>query len=180
MGLTQFVLDEPTQRILTVCHRSGLYVWLRMPFGPAPAPAEMQSYVARVLGVLRSRVTGEPFCTPLMDDIHASSPDFTTQIDDVCLICETAEKHYDFNSRKAPTSHLSKHNHRGADRPSYHWMQGRSGNPGILSVLAQAISARRYRPTHPSLGLFYPESSRVCRSSTHRPQRVVCVHLPNC
>ena len=45
-GYTQFMLDDKTQKILTVCHKSGLYEWQRMPFGPAPAPAEMQSYCA--------------------------------------------------------------------------------------------------------------------------------------
>ena len=47
-GYTQFLVDEETSRVLTVCAKSGLYQVLRMPFGPAPAPPEMQSYVARV------------------------------------------------------------------------------------------------------------------------------------
>ncbi len=37
-GYTQFLLDEETSSILTVCAKSGLYQTLRMPFGPAPAP----------------------------------------------------------------------------------------------------------------------------------------------
>ena len=49
-GYTQFLLDEETRKLLVVCTRSGLYEWLRMPFGPAPAPAEMQSYVANKFG----------------------------------------------------------------------------------------------------------------------------------
>ena len=48
-----------------------------MPFGPAPAPAEMQSYVHRKFGLLRD-VHGKEFVTPLMDDIFISSPDFET------------------------------------------------------------------------------------------------------
>ena len=52
-GYTQFLVDEETSRVLTVCAKSGLYQVLRMPFGPAPAPPEMQSYVARVFGELR-------------------------------------------------------------------------------------------------------------------------------
>jgi hypothetical protein len=51
----------------------------------------MQSYVAKKFGELKSRVTGEHFCTPLMDDISASSLDFETRIDDVNQICEVAE-----------------------------------------------------------------------------------------
>ena len=31
---------------------SGLYEWLRMPFGPAPAPAMMQQYVSERFGTL--------------------------------------------------------------------------------------------------------------------------------
>ena len=61
-----------------------------MPFGPSPAPAHMQSYVAEKFGKLRSKVTGEAFCTPLMDDIAASSANFEDHISDVSYICETA------------------------------------------------------------------------------------------
>ena len=78
-GYTQFLLDEETQRVLTVCHQSGLYLMLRMPFGPSPAPAEMQSYVARVFGSLRGR-NGKPFCTPLMDDLAVSSRDLDEHV----------------------------------------------------------------------------------------------------
>ena len=42
-GYTQFILDEETAKLLTVCTGSGLYEWLRLPFGPAPAPAELHS-----------------------------------------------------------------------------------------------------------------------------------------
>ena len=76
-GYTQFLLDEHTQRLLVVCAKSGLYRWTRMPFGPAPAPAEMQSYVHRKFGLLRD-AHGKEFVTPLMDDIFISSPDFET------------------------------------------------------------------------------------------------------
>ena len=51
-GYTQFLLDEETRKLLVICTKSGLYEWLRMPFGPAPAPAEMQSYVATKFGNL--------------------------------------------------------------------------------------------------------------------------------
>ena len=40
-GYTQFLLDDETRRLLVICTRTGLYEWLRMPFGPAPAPAEV-------------------------------------------------------------------------------------------------------------------------------------------
>jgi len=90
-GYTQFLIGPRTRRLLVVCSRSGLYEWLRMPFGPSPAPAHMQSYVAKKFGELRSRVTGEAFCTPLMDDIVISSEEYETHIDDVNLVCETAE-----------------------------------------------------------------------------------------
>jgi hypothetical protein len=71
-GYTQFLLDEPTRKLLVICTRSGLYTWLRMPFGPAPAPAEMQSYVANRFGSLRNW-RGEEFVSPCMDDIKISS-----------------------------------------------------------------------------------------------------------
>ena len=74
-GYTQFLLDEATRKLLVVCTRSGLYEWLRMPFGPAPAPAEMQSYVANKFGTLRNR-QGQEFVSPCMDDIKVSSDTF--------------------------------------------------------------------------------------------------------
>jgi hypothetical protein len=77
-GYTQFLFDDHTQRLLVVCAKSGLYRWTRMPFGPAPAPAEMQSYVHRKFGLLRN-VNGKEFATPFMDDIFISSPDFETR-----------------------------------------------------------------------------------------------------
>ena len=46
-GYTQFLLDEETRKRLRVVSPDGVYEWLRMPFGPAPAPAIMQSYVAK-------------------------------------------------------------------------------------------------------------------------------------
>ena len=63
-GYTQFLLGPKTRRMLIVCTRSGLYEWLRMPFGPAPAPAHMQSYVQQTFGVLRDKEQGTPYCTP--------------------------------------------------------------------------------------------------------------------
>ena len=52
-GYTQFQIDDYTKRLLVICSRSGLYEWTRMPFGPFPAPAEMQGYVAQKFGSLR-------------------------------------------------------------------------------------------------------------------------------
>jgi len=59
-GYTQFALDDSTKRLLVVCSKSGLYEWQRMPFGPAPAPAEMQSYVHSKFGSMRDK-HGENF-----------------------------------------------------------------------------------------------------------------------
>ena len=70
-GYTQFFLDEETSRVLTVCAKSGLYQMLRRPFGPAPAPPEMQSYVMRVFGEIRYPATGDKVC------ILLDSPRFT-------------------------------------------------------------------------------------------------------
>jgi hypothetical protein len=39
-GYTQFAIDKETKKMLTICSKSGVYEWQRMPFGPAPAPAE--------------------------------------------------------------------------------------------------------------------------------------------
>ncbi len=85
------MLDEDTQRVLTVCHQSGLYLMLRLPFGPSPAPAEMQSYVARVVGALRDR-NGKPFCTPLMDELAVSSRDLEEHIHHMELLAEAAQR----------------------------------------------------------------------------------------
>ena len=75
-GYTQFLLGPKTRKMLVICTRSGLYEWLRMPFGPSPAPAHMQSYVQQTFGVLRDKDHGTPYCTPLMDDICVSSASF--------------------------------------------------------------------------------------------------------
>ena len=90
-GYTQFLLDEETQRVLTVCHQSGLYLMLRMPFGPSPAPAEMQSCVAKVFGSLRDR-NGRQFCTPLMDDLAVSSCSLEEHIHHMEVLAEAAQK----------------------------------------------------------------------------------------
>ena len=89
-GYTQFMVDEPTSRILTVCAKSGLYQVLRMPFGPAPAPPEMQSYVQRTFGPLVSPDTGDRVCEPLMDDIPVSSATFDQHIRDVNQVLNRA------------------------------------------------------------------------------------------
>ena len=90
-GYTQFLEDETASRILTVCARSGLYQMLRMPFGPAPAPPEMQSYVARTFGELRN-AWGEKICVPLMDDLSMSSWTFEEHSQDVNTVLEAAAK----------------------------------------------------------------------------------------
>jgi len=90
-GYTQFLLDEETRKLLVVCTESGLYEWLRMPFGPAPAPAEMQSYVATRFGDLRDR-DGQKFVSPCMDDLKVSSVDFEKHIDDMIRLCKRASK----------------------------------------------------------------------------------------
>ena len=90
-GYTQFLIDEPTKKMLVICTPSGLYEWLRMPFGPAPAPAEMQSYVATRFGGLKDR-DGALFCSPCMDDIKVSSGSFEKHIDDMRRVCDRASK----------------------------------------------------------------------------------------
>ena len=70
-GYNQFELDESTRKILVVTARSGQYEPTRMPFGPAPAPAEMQGYVSQTFGSLRDK-EGEEFCAPCMDDLKVS------------------------------------------------------------------------------------------------------------
>ena len=71
-GYTQFLIGPETRRMLTICSRSGLYEWTRMPFGPAPAPAEMQSYVSTEFGNLRN-ASGQEFVSPRMDDLKVRS-----------------------------------------------------------------------------------------------------------
>ena len=52
-----------------------------MPFGPAPAPAEMQGYVASVFGSLRNR-NGEEMVSRCMGDVSISSRDLKSHIED--------------------------------------------------------------------------------------------------
>ena len=81
--------------------RSGLYEWQRMPFGPAPAPAEMQSYVATRFGDLRDR-DGNRFVSPCMDDLKVSSTTFEKHVDDMVRLCEQASKsNLEFKLEKA-------------------------------------------------------------------------------
>ena len=86
-GYTQFLLGPKTRRMLTICTRSDLYEWLRMPFGPSPAPAHMQSYAHATFGVLTDPETGAYFCMPLMDDIPVSSVDFEKHIEHMTTLC---------------------------------------------------------------------------------------------
>ena len=62
-----------------------------MPFGPAPAPAEMQSYVASRFGTLRND-RGEEFVSPCMDDLKISSDTFEQHVKDCRLLCASAAK----------------------------------------------------------------------------------------
>ena len=78
--------------MLVICTRSGLYEWLRMPFGPSPAPAHMQSYVQQTFGVLRDKDHGTPYCTPLMDDICVSSASFEKHMEHLNELCRKARQ----------------------------------------------------------------------------------------
>ena len=99
-GYTQFELDDDTKKLLVICSRSGLYEWTRMPFGPSPAPAEMQSYVHHRFGSLRGK-RGEEFCTPCMDDVKISSTTFEEHLEHMRIVCETAAKSgFEFKATK--------------------------------------------------------------------------------
>ena len=60
-----------------------------MPFGRAPAPAEMQSYVATTFGTLRNELGQEIVC-PCMDDLKVSSLGLERHIRDMQFLCEKA------------------------------------------------------------------------------------------
>ena len=67
-----------------------------MPFGPAPAPAEMQGYVARSFGALRDR-DGKKFCSPCMDDLKVSSKTLKEHIEHMEILCQrAASKGFEF------------------------------------------------------------------------------------
>ena len=91
-GCAQFLLGYKTRKVLIACMKAGLYEWLRMRFGPAPAPAHMQSCVAKEFGELSSSATNEPFCTVLMRDLTCSSVDFQTHVGDVSCLCTKAAR----------------------------------------------------------------------------------------
>ena len=65
-----------------------------MPFGPAPAPPEMQSFVAHTFGEIRDPKTGEKVCVPLMDDLPISSWSFSEHIRHVNQVLDTAGLHH--------------------------------------------------------------------------------------
>ena len=65
---------------------------LRMPFGPAPAPPEMQSYVDRTFGTLVDPETGEQVCVPLMDDLGISSRVFPEHTRHVNIVLDRAAR----------------------------------------------------------------------------------------
>ena len=99
-GYNQFEIDDQTKRILVICARSGMYEWTRMPFGPAPAPAEMQGYVATKFGNLRDK-NGKEFCTPCMDDLKVSSVTFDEHCEHMSLLCAAAVKEgFEFKLKK--------------------------------------------------------------------------------
>ena len=99
-GYTQFLLTDDTKKILTVCSRSGLYEWQRMPFGPSPAPAEMQGYMAHRFGSLRDK-KGREFVVACMDDLKISSKTFEEHIEHLRILCEEARKSgFEFKATK--------------------------------------------------------------------------------
>ena len=65
-----------------------------MPFGPAPAPPEMQSFAARTFGEIRDRKTGDKVCVPLMDDLPISRWTLRDHIRHVNQVLETAGLHH--------------------------------------------------------------------------------------
>jgi hypothetical protein len=99
-GYTQFHLSPDTRKLSVICSRSGIYEWTRMPFGPAPAPAEMQRYVANRFGSLRNR-RGEEFVSPCMDDIKITSATFEEHVEEVNLLNEEARcQGFEFKLKK--------------------------------------------------------------------------------
>ena len=101
-GCAQLLLDEETRKKLRVCTTSGIYEWLRMPFGPAPAPALMQGFVQKKYAPLVSKATKKPHCTPLMDDIVCSSPTFEAHVSDMNgMFAEARSSHMEFKFNKA-------------------------------------------------------------------------------
>jgi hypothetical protein len=71
-----------------------------MPFGPAPAPAEMQGYVASVFGHLRDE-DGEEFVVCCMDDLAVSSVTLVKHIRDMGRLCKEAVKRgFEFKATK--------------------------------------------------------------------------------
>ena len=92
-GYTQFKLDVETS--------DGIYEWLRMPFGPAPAPAMMQSYVYESFANLKNPITGKPFCTPCMDDISCSNKTLKEHIASLIVLFEVSRKKgFEFKFKK--------------------------------------------------------------------------------
>ena len=99
-GYTQFEITEETRRMLVICSRSGLYKWTRIPFGPSPAPAEMQGYVAQKFGSLRDKRCKE-FCSPCMDDLKISSATSEEHIEHMSHLCEVARSDgFEFKATK--------------------------------------------------------------------------------
>ena len=56
-----------------------------MRFGPAPAPAETQSYVATMFGDLYHR-DGNRFVSPRVDDLSVSISTFEEHVDNVEVV----------------------------------------------------------------------------------------------
>jgi hypothetical protein len=71
-----------------------------MPLGPAPAPAEMQSYVSQKFGNLSDK-NGKEFCSPCMDDIKVSSEHFEEHVEHMDQVCSTASRAgFEFKAKK--------------------------------------------------------------------------------
>ena len=60
-----------------------------MPFGPAPALADKQSYVAKSFGTLRDKHEME-LCSPCMQDLKVASKTLEEHIEHMDLLCQRA------------------------------------------------------------------------------------------
>ena len=70
----QVSINLCSSKMLTVVVKSGLYRYLRLPFGPMPGSAAMQSYVNETFTPLVSNATGNKFVFCVADDFKISSP----------------------------------------------------------------------------------------------------------
>ena len=78
-----------------------------MPFGPAPAAAEMQSSVAGQFGTLRNR-HGQEFVSPSVDDLKVSSRTFDERVEELGVLCAKARTMgFEFKLKKGQFNQLS-------------------------------------------------------------------------